>query len=156
MPVNSTHKQYTQNIKKWQKVRDCDEGSDAIKKRSKGDSKTSTLTGRAGTAYLPAPNSTDVSAENISRYEAYLERASFVNFTGHTKEGMLGLVFRKETVCELPSSIEYLKENANGGGLSSDQMIKDVSGDVLALGRYGLRVVYTNAPPDLTEDQVTN
>jgi len=154
MPVNSTPKQYTQNIKKWQKVRDCDEGSDAIKKRSKGDSKTSTLTGRPGTAYLPAPNATDVSAENIEQYEAYLERAGFVNFTGHTKEGMLGLVFRKETLCELPPSIDYLKDNANGGGLSSDQMIKDVAGDVLGLGRYGLLVDYPQAPPELTEDAV--
>jgi len=154
MPVNSTHKQYTQNIKKWRLVRDCDEGSEAIKKRSKGDSKTSTLTGRPGTAYLPAPNPTDVSAENIERFVAYLERASYVNFTGHTKEGMLGLVFRKETVSELPSSIDYMKENANGGGLSSDQMIKDVSSDVLMLGRYGLLVDYPNAPEGLTEDQV--
>lgn len=153
MPVDSQHTQYAKSLKKWQLVRDCDEGSEAIKARSSGGG-SGTLNGEAGTAYLPAPNADDNSTDNKFRYHAYRNRANFVNFTGHTKEGMLGLVFRKETVIEAPADIEYLIDNANGGGLSTDQMIKDATGDVLMLGRYGLLVDYPDAPEGLTEAQV--
>jgi hypothetical protein len=154
MPVSDQHKQYANNIRKWQLIRDCDEGSGAIKSRSTGGT-AGTLNGTRGTAYLPAPNATDTSDENEQRYIAYRDRANFVNFLGHTKEGMLGMVFRKETRIELAPDIKYLKENANGGGLSSDQMIKDVCGDTLALGRYGLLTDYPEAPQGLTEAQVS-
>ncbi|MCK5127787.1 MAG: DUF4055 domain-containing protein [candidate division Zixibacteria bacterium] len=152
MPVDSQHQEYSNNLPKWTIVRDCDEGSQAIKKRSKGGSNT--LSGMAGTAYLPAPNSSDTSDENRARYYAYLERANFVNFTGHTKEGLIGLVFRKKTNIEAPTDIEYLVENANGDGLTTDQMIKDATGEVLMAGRYGLLTEYPDAPEGLTEAQV--
>ena len=154
MPVNSTHKEYGQNLKKWQLVRDCEEGSQAIKSRAKGGSGTGTLNGLAGTAYLPAPNASDASNENSARYYSYLERANFVNFTGSTKEGLIGLVFRKKTAIDLPQSIEYMNDNVNGDGLTADQMIKDVTGECLMVGRIGLLVDYPGAPEGLTEAEV--
>jgi len=154
MPVNSPNQEYSDNIDQWQLVRDCDKGAKAIKSRSIGGDGSKTLRGTKGTAYLPAPNASDTSNENQERYFAYLERANFVNFTGHTKEGMLGMVFRKKTVIEAPADIEYLIENANGGGLSTDQMVKDVAGDVLMLGRYGLLVDYPGAAKGLTDAEV--
>ena len=153
MSVDNKHSEYTQNLKLWQKIRDCDDGAYAVKSRTKGG-KAGTLYAEKGTAYLPPPNPTDVSADNTERYQEYLERASFVNFTGHTKEGMLGMVFRKETEVNLPTAIDYLNENANGGGLSLDQMIKDTAGEVLLVGRYGLLVDYPPAAENLTTAQV--
>ncbi len=155
MPVSDQKPEYTQSLPKWQIVRDCDEGATAVKLRSKSGS-TSSLNGRAGTAYLPAPNPSDTSSDNKERYDAYKERASFVNFTSHTKEGMLGMVFRKPSRVELPPETEYLIENANGGGLSADQMIKDVTSDALMLGRYGLLSDYPETPEGLTDADVTN
>ena len=149
MPVSDQHKEYTKNLGKWALVRDCDDGATAVKERGKGG-------GMAGTAYLPAPNASDTSSENKARYDAYKERASFVNFTSHTKEGMLGMVFRKPSSIELPPESDYLLENASGGGLSADQMIKDTSSDVLMLGRYGLLTDYPDTPQGLTEAEVTN
>lgn len=154
MPVDSQHKEYSDSLSKWQLVRDCDEGSKAVKSRSAGGSGSNTLNGMAGTAYLPAPNAEDISTANRERFLAYLKRANFVNFTGHTKEGMLGLVFRKKTLIETQPALDYLIEDANGAGLSSDQMIKDVAGDVLMLGRYGLLVEYPTAQEGMTEAQV--
>jgi len=146
MAVDSVHPQYSKNLPKWQLVRDCDEGSQAIKSRSIGK--------LSGTAYLPQPNPTDTSKENDLRYGDYRTRANFVNFTGHTKDGMTGMVFRKETKVDLATDIEYLIDNANGGGLTADQMIKDVSGDVLMVGRYGLLVEYPQTEPGMTQSQV--
>ena len=153
MPVSSQNSEYSKNLPNWQLVRDCNEGSNAIKSRAGGAS-SEELKSEGGTAYLPAPNPTDGSSENKARYKAYRDRANFVNFTGHTKEGMAGLVFRKETQVETDASIQYLIENANGGGLSTDQMIKDVTGDILLTGRYGLLVDYPSAPAGLTEAEV--
>lgn len=142
MPVDSQHAEYRANLAKWKLVRDCVEGSEAVKV--------------AGTTYLPMPNSEDQGAENKARYSAYVQRANYVNFTGHTKEGLTGLVFRKETTIEAPTGTEYLIDDANGGGLTADQMIKHVSGEVLALGRDGLLVDYPAAPAGLTVEQVSN
>lgn len=140
MPVSTPNKEYADNILKWQLVRDCDSGSTAVKEGK--------------TKYLPMPNPDDTSSENTARYKDYLKRANFVNFVASTKEGLLGMVFRKETKLELDSAIEYLKENIDGNGLSTDQMIKDVSGDVLLTGRYGLLSDYPPAPPGLTQAEV--
>ena len=154
MAVNSTNPQYDKSITKWLMVRDCDEGASAIKSRAKGAE--GALGGLAGTAYLPPPNATDGSTNNKLRYRAYVERANFVNFTGHTKEGMLGMVFRKKCHIELDANIEYMKENANGDGLSADQMIKDAAGEALMVGRYGILVDYPSAPLGLTDAEVRN
>jgi hypothetical protein len=154
MSVTTIHNEYSANVKKWVLVRDADEGSTAIKARAGDGDGVKTLRGRRGTVYLPAPNASDTSDENKDRFDSYLERANYVNFTGQTKEGVLGLVFRKETVVKLPTAIDYLEDNANGGGLSIDQMVKDVTGDVLMVGRYGLLVDYPKAERGLTEDQV--
>ena len=94
MSVDHQHPQYVDTLATWQLVRDADKGATAVKKRAKGSSEN-TMLGLAGTAYLPPPNPTDASAENRLRYQAYVDRATYVNFTAQTKEGMLGLVFRK-------------------------------------------------------------
>jgi len=86
MSVNTQHSEYAKSLSKWTLIRDCDEGSKAIKSRARGSAENS-LDGLAGTAYLPAPNASDTSNDNRERYYAYRERANFVNFTGHTKEG---------------------------------------------------------------------
>jgi hypothetical protein len=140
MPVSSPNKEYNKNIDKWQLVRDCDEGSKAVKAKK--------------TKYLPQPNPEDSSNENAARYDDYVFRANFVNFVASTKEGLLGMVFRKETKLELDSSIDYLKDNIDGNGLSTDQMIKAVSGDVFLTGRYGLLTDYPPAPSGLTQAEV--
>jgi len=140
MPVSSTNSEYDNNIAKWNLVRDCNNGSTAVK------------AGRI--KYLPMPNSGDKSADNQARYDDYLFRANFVNFVASTKEGLIGMVFRKPTELDLPNEIEYLKDNINGDGLTSDQMIKDVTGDTLETGRYGLLVEYPPAPSGLTQAEV--
>ena len=152
MPVDSTCTEYDKNLHKWRTVRDCDEGASAIKMRPKGAQ--GSLGGLAGTAYLPPPNANDGSAENKLRYQAYVERANFVNFVGHTKEGMLGMVFRKACTIEVDPAIDYMVENANGDGLSADQMVKDAASDCLLVGRYGLLVDYPSAPMGLTDSEV--
>jgi len=147
MPVSDTHPDYDKFLPRWNQVRDCVEGAPAVKARSGG--KSGSLNNSAGTKYLPAPEDA-----TQGRYDAYLTRANYVNFTGHTKEGMLGMVFRKDTTYEIPETLSYLEENATGGGLSLEQLIMDVIGDSTEIGRYGILVDYPEVEESLTQAQV--
>ena len=158
MSVNSTNKQYDANLKLWQKVRDCVEGSNAVKSRSAGSSAASpsSLYGMAGARYLPPPNPDDQSSENKSRFMAYRDRANYVNFTGATSEGMLGMVFRKKMDIRLPTAIEYLEDNATGGGLSMDQLAQSLTKNLLETGRMGILTEYPEATDGLTVRDVND
>ena len=124
MPVSTPSNLYNDNLAAWELVRDCVKGSEAVKARK--------------TRYLPKPNPEDDSAENTGRYSAYLLRASFVNFTGHTKEGFIGMISRKETEKELSPQINYILDNANGSGGSLDELIHRTICELLEVARHGL------------------
>jgi len=143
MPVSDQHKEYIKYLPRVLQVRDCVEGADAVKTRD------------GGKKYLPKPNASDLSQENEDRYTAYKKRASYVNFTGQTKEGMLGMVFRKPMAYELPDAIKYLEENATGGGLSLEQLTVDIVGDELETAKYGILVDYPDAEEGVTQAEVT-
>jgi hypothetical protein len=151
MAVSAQHNDYQKFIALWQMLRDCDDGANAVKTRR--GAALGQMGSMPGTAYLPPPNADDGSAANKLRYAAYLQRASFVNFVGHTKEGMLGMVFRKATSLEVDAGIEYIKANANGEGLSADQLIKLAAADTLLVGRFGLLVDYPQMREGLTAAQ---
>lgn len=128
MPVDTKNKSYSENKPIWDRNRDAAKGSDAIK--------------AGGTKYLPKPMPDDKGAENTARYKSYLERANFVNFTGSTKEGMLGMVFRKEVITDLTGNLEYLTTNVDGSGLTLDQMARGLISDILDTGRDGILTDY--------------
>jgi hypothetical protein len=157
MPASTQHPDYISNLQRWELVRDCVEGEDAIKLRRDRSGSQALGVGLLtadGTRYLPAPNARDSSQENLERYLAYRLRASFVNFTGFTKEGLLGMVFRKPATIELPTGLEFLNDNADGGGTGIVQLLKDGIADTMETGRYGLLTDYPEAPAGLTQAQV--
>jgi len=96
----------------------------------------------AGTKYLPKINPTDASAENTARNAAYLERAIFYNFTTRTVRGLVGAIFLREPVIELPELLQPLLLDADGNGLTLTQLCKLACGHVLPYGRGGLLTDY--------------
>jgi hypothetical protein len=145
MPVSDQNKLYVDNIRRWEVVRDCVEGSEAIKAARKFNSDNDSnvdqgLFGVAGSRYLPPPNPRDNSQDNLDRYVAYRERANFVNFTGHTKDGFMGMIGRRKAAIELQTSIGYIEQNANGAGLPLMGLIQRTISELLEVGRYGLLV----------------
>jgi hypothetical protein len=141
MPASDQHPEYIEHRKQWTMVRDCVDGPSAIRKKR--------------TQYLPMPNPEDKDKENEARYDSYVERASFVNFTGMTLEGLLGMVFRRPLKSELQSSIDYLEDNIDGSGITLDQMVRALCSNVLQTGRFGLLTDYPEAPEGLTSSEVT-
>ena len=145
MPVDTPHPAYIAHEKKAQRVRDAVAGSDAIK--------------GARTAYLPHPVAGyerltgELLQEADDRYAAYLQRASWLGVTGRTHEGMLGGVFRKAPTAELPSSIDYMLEDADGSGMALEQFAKLCVSALEQSGRAGVLVDYPEAEDGLTREQ---
>ncbi|HEY9818185.1 MAG TPA: DUF4055 domain-containing protein, partial [Candidatus Obscuribacterales bacterium] len=90
----------------------------------------------------------------IDRYKDYMKRARFLNVTGRTKAALCGAVFRRDPTCELPTAIEYLKEDADGAAESLTQVSKRAIDDALITGRYGFLVDYPSAPEGMTSEMV--
>jgi len=120
-------------LPKWTMIRDCLEGSFAIKAKR--------------TVYLVMPNSDDLSAANVASYNARLARAVFYNVTGRTHSGLIGQVFAKAPSADVPPTMAPFLEDVDGAGVTLDQQAKRALGYVLAHGRAGLLVDY----PTLTD-----
>lgn len=122
-------------IDKWQMIRDCLDGSFAVK--AKRD------------LYLAMPNASDQSAENKDRFEMRLKRAVFYNVTARTHKGLVGQVFAKDPSTELPATLEPFIADVDGSGIALDQQSKKALATILAHGTAGLLVDYpSKTSPD--------
>ena len=139
MPIDTQHSEYKKHLSDWEMVKDCCEGQSSVK--SKKDK------------YLRPMSQVSTSDP---RYLSYIARANFVNFTGRTKEGLTGAVFREDPEIELPSECEYLLENADGAGETLISLAKDVTGEVVGRGRHVLLVDYPPLEANLTAEQIQN
>lgn len=126
--VNYTRAEVTDLKPRWDLVRDCLSGEKKIKDR--------------GAVYLPIPNASDTSTENKTRYDQYKTRAVFYNVTGRTLKGLCGQVFARDPVVALPSNMDVLKQDVDGGGVSLDQQARKALGHALAHGRAGILTDY--------------
>ncbi|URC15371.1 portal protein [Paraglaciecola Antarctic JLT virus 2] len=141
MPASDQHKLYKRAEPMRKLVRDCVKGSSAIKSARRTDSaENEGIHNLMGSQYLPVPNPNDNSQDNIDRYIAYKMRACYINFTGYTKDGLLGMVARKPTEVELQPSIEYAVDNIDGSGMSLQGLTQSVISNLLEAGADGLLV----------------
>lgn len=97
--------------------------------------------------YLPYLNRRDTSPENVARNVAYRERAVLYNATGRTRDGLLGLAFRRDPrgLDGLPTRLAYLADDCDGAGVSLYQQSQATLKAVLETGRHGLYVDYSDA-----------
>ena len=97
-------------------------------------------------------------AQANMRNVRYKDDAQFTNFTARTKNGLVGAIFRKEVIAEMPTEIDYLKLDATGAAVTLNKLAQELVGEVLMTGRYGLFVDYpvTGATPEmgLTREEV--
>ena len=143
MPVSTEHPDYQKYKPLWSRTRDAVKGSVAVKDK-KHD-------------YLPVPdnNSGDErKGTETVRYRQYIKRAVFTNFTGRTKNALVGAAFRKNPVMEIPEGLDYLITDATGDGLSLEQMSKDELSNMLETGRVGLLVDYPQTEEGLSAEEV--
>jgi hypothetical protein len=138
----------------WQQTRDAVKGSVAIKeKRARYLPVPDGETGSEGATNLRYANEEHKGTGTL-RYRNYIKRAVYTNFTGRTKNALVGAVFRKEPTIMLPEAIAYLMDDATGDGLSLNQLAKDELSNLLEVGRAGFLVDYPQADDGLSAEDV--
>lgn len=140
MPVSSVRKEIRSMTKKYVIIRDCVEGEIAVK--AKLDT------------YLPRPNAADTSDENQLRYMAYVTRAVFYNVVKRTLGGMVGQIFAREPIIEIPTELDVVKNDATGFGVQLVQLAKAASTLIVGHGRAGLFIDYPTTDTPATKKQV--
>jgi hypothetical protein len=131
MPVTTVHPEYSWHLPMWQTTRDAVKGGRALSQRDN--------------VYLPAP----FRESDKERYLQYKSRAYFMGVTGRTEKAMIGMVFRKPAIWEVPAQLEALLDNVDGAGNSLEQVCKDATKGLLETRRHLLLVDYPQAQPGL-------
>lgn len=143
MPIDTKNPQYQLYSPVWQRTRDAVAGSVKVKEKRN--------------EYLPVPDAEageGLGTESL-RYRQYLKRAVYTNFTGRTKNALVGAAFRKNPTAELPESLSYLLDDATGDGLPLSQLAKDTLSDLLETGRAGFLVDYPQADDGLSVEEIS-
>jgi hypothetical protein len=133
MPVSETHAEYDKNIDKWKLTRNASTG----------------LSFENARHYIMRRTH-----EEQDQYYHRVEKAIYTNYTGRTREGLKGAIFRLPPRIELPPDMEFMLENADGAGQSLTQVSKLAADEVMETGRFGLLADYPMVDEDLTVEQV--
>ena len=87
-----------------------------------------------------------LTTEGQAAYTKYIALASFYGATGRTVDGLVGLIFSKQPVQELPALIEYLDENADSKGNSLRDLAKKAATEAMISPRSGILVARPSTP----------
>lgn len=123
MAVNSQHEQYSEMLPIWQRCEDAVEGQCEVHK--------------AGQKYLPA-----LKDQSVDDYNAYKLRASFFNASGRTLDGLVGMIFRKSPIIEIPESMQAIADDIDLAGTTLSGFANKITRSVLNIGRIGVLVEY--------------
>jgi len=159
MNISELNDQYISARNDWKLVRDLMQGESALKKNDlsqvnalKFQNSDAILNNQAfNRLYLPMPNIDDCSNANLLRYCQYVQRACLFNATRRTEQGMIGMVYQKESLIDMPEKISYLLSDADGSELGLMQQSSEVLADVLETGREGLLVDFPETDGAVTE-----
>lgn len=128
--IDYRHPAYNEFLPEWIMVGDCVDGERVIKSKKE--------------KYLPRPSEKKDDKDN-ERYKKYLERAPFINATGRTLVGLLGIAFKDPAKVNISDGIEYLETDIDGEGQHLTQMVRDALSQNLQRGRAGLLTDFTGA-----------
>ena len=135
MSVATPHPQYLGYINSWASLRDCYEGSGAIK-AARPMIRGSSVTSTPGTRYLPRPAGMKLD----EHYAAYRDRASFIPALERAVQGITGSIFRHEPQIAVPTALDPQIADITQTGVSLRMFAEQVTRETLLMGRYGLLV----------------
>lgn len=104
--------------------------------------------------YLPRPNPVDLSEANRLRYMAYITRAVFYNVTKRTLGGLVGQVFSRRPIIEVPKSMQPIIDDATGLGMGFEQLAKLACSYVISKGRTGVHIDYPDTGGTVTRQEL--
>lgn len=131
--VTKKHPLYEKRIKQWIRQRDVIEGEDRIKEC--GETYLPRLSGQMGQRlqqYIGADED-----NLVIPYEDYKTRASFLNATCRTRDGLTGAVMRKEPQLSWPKEQLELLDSAGSSLESFGELQQEALDETVGIGRYG-------------------
>ena len=121
MPISDLHSEYEDYSIQWKRIRDCVAGEDAVK--------------ASGQMHLPKP-------DNMlpDQYANYITRALFYGATGRTLAGLVGAIFRKRPIVQVPDKLRENLFNITGTGVPFDNFAQFTVEETLSMGRFAVLV----------------
>ena len=99
--------------------------------------------------YLPMPTGFASAAdEGSALYRCYVNRARFPELLAPSVGAMIGIIHGQEIKIEVPSSLEYLWENADGRGLPLEAFHRRITRELLVIGGYSVLVDFEKGGGD--------
>ena len=126
MAVEALHPELTvQRLDDWRLCYDAYEGEGSVKQR--------------GGVYLPMPSGYAGHEDSgAAAYDAYRKRAQFPEILATSVGAMVGIIHAEEIQIEIPTPLEYLHENIDGGKTTLVDFHKEITRQLLITGRYGV------------------
>lgn len=143
--LEDAHEEYEAYEERWERVRNCVSGSDAIKAET-----TEYFPALAGEVPLNAPNSLTTTGRPVSdsplvgQYEKRIALAAVYEATDKTLDALLGALFRTPSQPTVADAIAPQLVNIDLAGTSYDAFKQQVGQEVLEVGRYGVLVDWSN------------
>ena len=128
MPIYTKHPEYEQQLPKVSRVRDCFEGSDAVKAKAE--------------EYLPR-----LDEQPDTKYNAYKKRGFFLPVVKSTIVAFIGAIMRKDPVVEVPEVINYLIKDTDGNGRTLALLASKIIGELNQSGRSGILTEHNGERP---------
>lgn len=132
MATKINHRSYQARRLEYDKIRSCVEGEDELK--------------RHGEVYLPKPQ-----GMTQQQYTRYVMGTSFYAVAERTLRGLVGAATRNEPVCELPTRLEPMRENATFEGNSLNVLIEDALREVISMSRFCMLLDYPTVTSSPTQ-----
>lgn len=121
MPVNTPRGDYNTILAKWDRLRDCHAGRDAVI--------------AAGVKYVP-----DLPGADGTQNETYRKRGNFYNALRRTVQGMGGALFQVAPAVEFPETLKPLLDNVTLTGMPFEMFANVTGSEALLVGRFGILV----------------
>jgi hypothetical protein len=128
MPVDTKRKDFVDVEGKWQRLRDCYEGRDAVLK--------------AGEKYVPS-----LPAKDAEENAAYRKRGNFYNAVQRTTNGMTGAVFQDAPEVEFPEAIKTYLDDVTLTNIPFEMFAQETGREVVLMSRYGVMIDMPALPP---------
>jgi hypothetical protein len=129
MPVDTPRADYSAMLPKWQRLRDCFDGRDAILAR--------------GPVYAP-----DLPGADKAANLAYRLRGNFYNATSRTVGGMNGMIFQESPNVTIPESESALLDDITLTNVSFESFSTMVGSEIFTMGRYGALIDMPTQPTE--------
>jgi len=123
MPIDTKYNGYDDAMKRVGRVRDFAEGSDAVKDK--------------GETYLPK-----LGGQTVTEYDAYKTRGYLVPAVSPTAKAIKGSIMRRPPMFD-PVGLDYLVDDFDGKGTSSDEFTGNMITELLCAGGVGYLVEFT-------------